>query len=156
MIGNLSNPVHTTDPRQKTTHGLHEIRTFASQCFIVYVWAMTVFIAVLTGFWSENWMAVGIILVGVAAAATFYQLKNPTKLQTRLVISVAMIFNWAFLVYASSGITDGEYILDSHMIYFIINAMLMAYFCPVSLLVANWIVVLHRGGPSSSTTLRPC
>ena len=144
MFGKQFDSVFAPETDQTIPAGLQDIRKFASGSFVLYLWAMAAFVTVLAGFWSDHWVFVGVAVTAIAAVAHFYQQRDPTALQTRLFISVAMVSNWIFLVYSVSGIAGGEYILDAHMVYFILNAMLLAYFCPLTILTTNVIVVLHH------------
>ena len=80
----------------------------------------------------------------VAAAAQFAAARAPADLQTRLMISTAMVAQWIMLIYAVSPYNDGQYMLDVHMLFFIMMGAFVAYICPITVLFADTIVFFHH------------
>ena len=148
---------------QVQSHDLDQLRRMASAGFVAYLWIMTGLVTVLTYGWSGNWAQVLFVSAVLAGGATIAWRSSPTSLRTRLTVATSMTGNWIMLLYSSSGYADGAFVLDAHMIYFILNALLLAYFCWRSILIASAITLVHHVGlsflaplliwPSSTTAL---
>jgi len=50
---------------------------------------------------------------------------------------------WALLVFSASGLPDG-FVLDAHMLFFVLNAQLVTYFCWRSIAIINVIATVHH------------
>ncbi len=151
------------DANQVQSSDLDQLRRKASAGFVIYLWVMTCFATALTLGWSGNWVQVFFVNAVLAGGATFAWRASATSLRTRLIIASSMTGNWIMLVYASTGYANGAFVLDAHMIYFILNTLLLTYFCWRSILVASAITLVHHIGlsflaplliwPSSSVAL---
>ncbi|MCV6594168.1 MAG: methyl-accepting chemotaxis protein [Silicimonas sp.] len=128
------------------SEGLTKLRRSASKFYLGYLWVMALAVSAVAAGWSAYWMQILAVNIALAAIATFANWKAPDKVQTRATIGGAMLANWMNLVYASSGYANGEFVLDAHMIYFTLNAILLAYFCWRTLALINVVTVVHHIG----------
>ena len=125
---------------------LGKLRRGASKCYLAYLWAMTGVVTALAAGWSEFWTQILVINVVLSIIATIAHLKAPDAVHTRATVAGAMLANWMNLIYASSAYGGGEFILDAHMIYFVLNSILLAYFCWRTLFIINAATVVHHLG----------
>lgn len=138
----VADPARTTNASEP--QGLVNLRVVASRLFVVYLWVMGAFVTFLSTYWVQGWPVIFGACFTLASVATFYNWRAPAALQTRLMISVALIGVWALLLYVSTGFADGEFVLDAHMVVFTTLGMLMAYFCWRSLAIATVMVLVHH------------
>ena len=112
------------------------IRETANRIYIPLLWG---FAAIIGGvaYAAGNSLAIalGVGLLSAVAATLAWRMdgQGPTS---RYTIAAAFACDWMALIYASSGTGDG-FILDAHMLYFIINAFVLAYFCWRSIMIVN-------------------
>lgn len=132
------------EANQVTSNDLDNMRRWASVGYIGYLWLMTAVVTVLAIGWSDMWMQVLAVNVVLAGGATLAWRRSAHALRTRLIVSAAMTGNWIMLIYSSTGYGGGEFVLDSHMIFFIINGLLLGYFCWRTILIANAITLVHH------------
>ncbi len=123
---------------------LKAIRTYASRFFIVSAWLYTVFIALFAFTYDNDPLIVSIALCFCAALVTFFGLKAPEALPSRLMIATALICQWTLLVYALTNSPDGL-ILDGHMFFFVLCAHFLIYFCWRVLALTAILAILHHG-----------
>lgn len=134
------------DANQVNSRDLDLLRRTASKWYLGYLWVMALVVTGLSAGWSDHWQVILALNIGFAAAATFAHWKSPDAVQTRVTIGCAMLANWMNLIYAGSHYGAGEFILDAHMVYFVLNSILLAFFCWRTLLVINGITVVHHFG----------
>ena len=107
---------------------LVRIRQIASRFYLGYAWA---FVFVLFGVSSLSgntpWIVTSIGVAGAAIVTYFYR-RDAIGASTRYVVSAVLTGFWALLVYSATGLPDG-FVLDAHMMFFVLNALLVAYFC---------------------------
>ena len=128
----------------ETSGALDGLRRTASRVFAVTLAVMGVLVSGLAAVWSTDWPVIAAVSAGLAALGGYYALKFPTALQTRIVMAVALAFNWAMVTYVSTGFGDGEFVLDGHMLFFTYSAVLLSYFCWRAVLTLAGLVVLHH------------
>jgi methyl-accepting chemotaxis protein len=107
---------------------LEAIRVVASKIFIALLWLYSPVITGISWIVGNGWV---FPLIGGAVAAGFATLswlRDPTGPSTRYTVGAAMACQWMLLIYATRNTGDG-FVLDAHMIYFVINTHLLAYFC---------------------------
>ena len=127
-----------------TSDDLDSLRRWASVGYIGFLWAMTAVVALLARGWSDIWLQALVVCTVLSAGATIAWRRSAHSLRTRLIVGAAMTGNWIMLIYASTGYGGGEFVLDAHMIFFIINSLLLGYFCWRTILVANAITLVHH------------
>lgn len=132
---------------------LDSLRRWASMGYIGYLWVMTAVVTLLARGSSDLWLQVLVVCTVLSAGATIAWRRSAHSLRTRLIVGAAMTGNWIMLIYASSGYGNGEFVLDAHMIFFIINGLLLGYFCWRTILVANAITLVHHVGLTFLTPL---
>ncbi|MEJ1999347.1 MAG: methyl-accepting chemotaxis protein [Maritimibacter sp.] len=123
---------------------LDSMRRWASVGYISYLWLMTGVVTLLAAGWSDMWVQVLVICTVLSAGATIAWRRSAHSLRTRLIVGSAMTGNWIMLIYASTDYGAGEFVLDAHMIFFIINGLLLGYFCWRTILIANAITLVHH------------
>lgn len=123
---------------------LDSMRRWASAGYISYLWVMTAVVTLLAFGWSDMWMQALVVCTVLSAGATMAWRSSAESLRTRLIVGAAMTGNWIMLIYASSGYGNGEFVLDAHMIFFILNGLLLGYFCWRTILIANAITLVHH------------
>ncbi|CCG07279.1 methyl-accepting chemotaxis protein [Pararhodospirillum photometricum] len=119
------------------------IRRVASRFFIGLTW---VFAAVLPGlavYLDKSLIGALGIGVGFAIVATGLWLKDAVGRRTRTTIATVLTAQWMVLLYTLGGTPDG-FILDGHMVFFVLNAQLLAYFCWRSILIVNLMATVHH------------
>lgn len=89
-------------------------------------------------------MVVGGASAVFALIATLMAGSAPATLERRLIIAVAMLAQWMMLIYASAPYAGGEFVLDAHMLFFVIMGALVAYYCWFTILFATAIVFFHH------------
>jgi len=127
-----------------TSNDLDSMRRWASVGYISYLWLMTTVVTLLAFGWSDMWIQVLVVNAVLTGGATIAWRRSDCSLRTRLIIGAAMTGNWIMLIYASTGYGGGEFVLDAHMIFFIINGILLGYFCWRTILLANAITLVHH------------
>ncbi len=122
---------------------LKAIRTHASRFFIASAWFYALLIAIFAFIYDNDPVIVSIALVFAAVVTTVFGLKAPAALPSRLMISASLTCQWALLVHSLTGSPDGL-ILDGHMLFFVLCAHLLIYFCWRSLVVIASIATVHH------------
>ena len=128
---------------EDTTPDLEAIRSTASRLFVMLLWLYTV---IITGIAYVSGNSVLFCLVSTALAAglaTLMWMQGATVPMTRFTISGAMASQWMILIYAASN-TPGGFILEAHMMYFVMTCQLIAYFCWRSIVVVSVIPAVHH------------
>jgi methyl-accepting chemotaxis protein len=113
--------------------GLIEVRRLASRGFAAALWVLTAVSAIICQFTGMDVaVAVGVSATS-AAIGTFACLRDPSGLGGRMIIAACLMNAYDITIYVTSYT---PYQLDAHMLYFVIAALLVVYFCWVTLLVA--------------------
>lgn len=144
MTTELTSVSHPSPQGIPAANALDGLRRTASRFFAGILVVMGVFATFLSASWTSNWLMIGVASAGLAAAGVFYALRCPETLPARIAISVALAGNWALVTYATTGIGDGEFVLDGHMLFFTYSALLLAYFCWKSVVTLAGLVVVHH------------
>lgn len=134
------------DARLAQSDDLDKLRRMASRWYLIYLWGMTACVTAIAAGWSDYWLHILVINSSLAAISTYAHKKAPDAVHTRVTIAGSMLANWMNLIYAASHYASGEFILDAHMIYFVLNSILLAYFCWRTLFVINAVTVVHHLG----------
>ncbi|WP_028878001.1 methyl-accepting chemotaxis protein [Terasakiella pusilla] len=122
---------------------LIKIRLIASRLFIGYLWVLLGVVAGV-GYISQNALSESVTLALVlAVCGTIPFVRNPVSNVTRYTISACLTGMWTLLVFNASGLPDG-FVLDAHMLFFVLNAQLIAYFCWRSIAIINIIATVHH------------
>jgi methyl-accepting chemotaxis protein len=126
-----------------TTPDLEAVRVTASRFFVFLLWvyaAANVIVAYAAGN-SVVFAAAASALVAGIGTALWSQ--APTAPMTRYTIAAAMASEWMVLIYAASN-TPGGFILEAHMMFFVIICQLLAYFCWRTILLVSAIPAIHH------------
>lgn len=122
---------------------LISLRLTASRLYVGFLWGAVALIAGVA--WlagnSVPFTAVATAIAAIAATASW--MSAPQAPVTRYTIAAALACDWMILIYAASGTSSG-FVLDAHMLYFIINAFVLAFFCWRSILLVNAIAAVHH------------
>lgn len=122
---------------------LVKIRKIASRFFIGFLWVYVAVVGLIDQI-TDNTLGLATGLsVTFAAVATFFFWRNDIAAVTRYAIAACLTGQWALGVYVTSGLPDG-FVLDAHMMFFVLNAQLVAYFCWRSVLIVNAIATVHH------------
>ena len=122
---------------------LKRIREIASTLFTVELWAF-VPVLVLVAWLAGNSVAFVAVAGSLAAlAGTVPWLRDKTAPATRFTLGSAMVAQWMFLIYAASGTPDG-FILDAHMVYFVMSAQILAFFCWRTVAIVTILPAAHH------------
>ena len=133
----------TSNDQEETTPDLEGIRRVASKLFIILMWAYTIPIAAVAYF-SGNDVIFSLVASALAAAVgTVLWTQAPTAPVTRFTIAAAMASQWMILIYAASKTPSG-FMLDAHMMYFVMTCHLSAYFCWRSIVIVSVIPSIHH------------
>ena len=122
---------------------LRRIRETASKFFIVLLWLYVPALAGVAWLASNNVWFVTVAGALAAAAGTGAWLRDKTRPATRFTVGAAMVAQWMFLIYAASGTPDG-FVLDAHMMYFVMSAQIMGYFCWRTVAFVTVIPAVHH------------
>ena len=109
------------------------LRETAGRLFCAFTWLMVAFNGIVAGLAGNSVLAAVAITGAGAVVATVAVVRAPATLATRLIVAVAMMNAYDILIYACSGT---RYQSDSHMLYFVLGALLLIYFCWATLVVA--------------------
>ncbi|MEL7462691.1 MAG: methyl-accepting chemotaxis protein [Pseudomonadota bacterium] len=121
-------------------------RRMTLKCLIGFAWTMALCAPLLTYIGSGAWLPV-LVLTGVSATvATVTVIRNADAFATRLNVGAALIIGWMGLIYGVSGISNGVHVLDAHMVFFVLNLLLVGLLCWRSLLFVNAVTAVHHLG----------
>lgn len=126
-----------------TTPDLEAIRESASRLFVVLLWVYAIAAGVIAYFAGNSVPFSFLSCAAVAGIASLFWMRSATDPSTRYTISAAMASQWAVMIYAASN-TPGGFILEAHMMYFVMTCQLLAYFCWRSILVVSVIPAVHH------------
>ena len=134
-----------TSPKQTNAiaPALLKIRSIASRLFIVYLWLLVLAVAGVAYISQKSLLETVGLAVLFAGVATIPFLRDPISSTTRFTVSAALAGMWTLLVYCASGLPDG-FVLDAHMLFFVLNAQLITYFCWRSIAIINAIATVHH------------
>ncbi|PLX41742.1 MAG: chemotaxis protein [Hyphomicrobiales bacterium] len=122
---------------------LIKIRRIASQFFIGFLWVLVPIVAGVAYVASGSVLITAVLAAGFAAVSTVLYFKDPVSAMTRFTVGTALTCDWALLIFNSGGLPDG-FILDAHMLFFVIVAQLLAYFCWRSILLVSGLAAVHH------------
>jgi methyl-accepting chemotaxis protein len=112
---------------------LIQLRRLASRGFAAALWVMVALNGLVSMFSGMDVRLAVTVSLASAVVGTIACMKDPFGLFGRLVIAVCLMNDYDILIYATSY-TPWQ--LDAHMLYFMVAALLLTYFCWVTLLVA--------------------
>ena len=138
MIGVNSSAGVTRQPPH-----LKRIREVASNCFVVQLWLYVPALVLVAWLAENNVWFVAIASSLAALVGTAVRLRDRTSPATRFTIGAAMLAQWMFLMYAASGTPDG-FVLDAHMIYFVMALQILAYFCWRTVIIVTVLPAVHH------------
>lgn len=122
---------------------LLRLRHSAEKFYIGFIWVLCLSV-IATGYvLKDTWIETSVVALGFSLFTTFFHLRDPISARTRYTLASSVALIWTMLVYNTAGLPDG-FVLDMHMIYFILNAIIVAYFCWKTLLIMNVIIVIHH------------
>lgn len=122
---------------------LLKIRRIASRLFIAILWMYIPVLGFICYIADNNAILTMIGATIFASTATIAWLRDSIGSLTRYTVASCMIFQWMLLIYAASGTPEG-FVLEAHMMYFVINAHLILYFCWVSILIVTILPLIHH------------
>ncbi len=122
---------------------LKKIREFATNFFTLQLWAYVPVLGLVAGLAGNSVAFVVLSGTLIAVVGTAMRFANRTAPSTRFTIGAGMVGQWMLLIYAASGTPDG-FILDAHMVYFVMSAQIMAYFCWRTVAIVTIIPAVHH------------
>ena len=139
----MSHVLNAQNDSQTVSLDLQRIRVLATRFFIVSAWAYAALIVTLAFTYDNSPLTVGIFVVAIAALLTVVGLQNPAAMGTRMTFAAGLAGQWAFLIHALTGSPDG-FVLEGHMLFFVLNAHFLAYFCWRSCLIVSAVAAIHH------------
>ncbi|TYC67117.1 hypothetical protein FMN63_13500 [Stappia sp. BW2] len=127
----------------ETAPELVRLRQIASKAFVAGLWLMVAVIGGVSSFTSAPALTTSVIAAALAGISTLMFLKDPIGPSTRFAIGASLTTDWALLVYCASGLPDGL-VLDAHMLFFVLNAVLVIYCCWRTILIVNVLATVHH------------
>ena len=127
----------------ETAPELVKLRQIASKAFIASLWLMILVIGGVASVSTAPVMTTSLIAAALAGVSTIMFLKDPIGPATRFAIGAALTSDWALLVFSASGLPDGL-VLDAHMLFFVLNAVLVIYCCWRTILIVNVLATVHH------------
>ena len=134
----------------ETAPELVKLRQIASKAFIASLWLMILVIGGVASVSTAPVMTTSLIAAALAGVSTIMFLKDPIGPATRFAIGAALTSDWALLVFSASGLPDGL-VLDAHMLFFVLNAVLVIYCCWRTILIVNALATVHHRGLFSAS-----
>lgn len=122
---------------------LEQIRSKASWFYLASAWIYTIAIVILATVFDNEPYIVGGISIAMAVIGTLMVRKNSVIAVTRYTVSAILAALWMILIFSLRGSPDG-FILDAHMIFFVVAAQLSAYFCWRSILMVCLMAAVHH------------
>ena len=120
---------------------LNELRLKSTRFFVLFAWAHLP-LAGLTYLWTKGDLVTGAGIIGlVAVASTLAWRANPTAAASRFLIAAGAMINVGALLYMFWG---HPWQIDVHMYFFAVLAMVAAFCCWQTVLVAAATVAVHH------------
>lgn len=120
------------------------LRQKAEPYFIGYLWLMAPFSTAITLVSGVNWAVVGIMCTMFALIPTLMWRASAGALKTSLTIGAGLVAQWILQIYAVADINNGQFVLDTHMIFFMFMGALVWLLCPATILLVFGMVGLHH------------
>jgi methyl-accepting chemotaxis protein len=120
---------------------LKELRTKATLFFVVFAWAHLPLAGLAYWLTRGDIATGGGIILAVAIAATVAWRGNPEALATRYLIAAGVMIDVGAIVYLFAG---HPWQIDMHMYFFAMLAMIAAFCCWQTVLVAAGTVAVHH------------
>ena len=127
----------------ETAPELVKLRQIASKAFIGGLWLMVLVIGGVASYASAPVLATSLIAAALAGVSTLMFLRDPIGPATRFAIGAALTTDWSLLIFSASGLPDGL-VLDAHMLFFVLNALLVIYCCWRTILIVNALATVHH------------
>ncbi|NVK35799.1 MAG: hypothetical protein HWE23_15030, partial [Rhodobacteraceae bacterium] len=128
---------------KETAPELVKLRQIASKAFIASLWLMVLVIGSVASLTTAPVVTSSVIAAALAAVSTFMYFKDSIGPATRFAIGASLTTDWALLVFCASGLPDGM-VLDAHMLFFVLNAVLVIYCCWRTMLIVNALATVHH------------
>lgn len=122
---------------------LIRLRATAGRFLLAFTWVMALSVSILAYFNHPAWMISAGLSFVFALIPTLMYMRDQSGPMTRYAVGGCMTLIWTLLVFNSAGLPDG-FILDAHMLFFVMNAIVVSYFCWRSIIILNSIVVTHH------------
>ncbi|OUR75229.1 hypothetical protein A9Q83_17475 [Alphaproteobacteria bacterium 46_93_T64] len=122
---------------------LIDIREKASWFYVASAWLYSIAIIILASVFDNSPYVVGTLSVVFSGIITLLVKSNPSAGMTRYTVAASLAAIWMVLVYSLSGSPDG-FILDGHMVFFVLVAQLTAYFCWRSMVILLSAAAVHH------------
>lgn len=113
--------------------GLVALRLAADKAFAVLAWVLTAADVLGALLFGHSPVAAATAAALGAALASVLVINAPGSLMTRIVIAIALMNGYDGLIFVTAGT---QWQIDAHMLYFMLAALLLTYFCWQTLLVA--------------------
>lgn len=126
-----------------TIDGCREVvllRTKAAKFFVVLLWLHMPVVLVMAAMNHMAWLPQAGILTGILIAPTLLALTRPASLATRNLIAIALTAMPIFFVFDNTGRLQ----IDYHMYFFVVFAMLMAFFDWRPIVISAGLTSIHH------------
>ena len=127
-------------------NSLHALRLQFAKAFVGVIWCNVVLVIAVALYHDGGPdLAISIMAIFLAVAATLAWLRDATGVMTRLVSAVSMAAMVSLLVFALAGTNDGSsFQIDAHMYFFAVMAMLAGWVDWRALVAYAAIVAVHH------------
>lgn len=123
---------------------VRQVRRKSARSFVMFLWASALAVSLFAFFCGANWQVVSALAVAFSGIAQLASRKHPESLGSRLMITTGLLAHWMMLIYAVGPTAQGEFVLDAHMVFFIIMGALVGFVCPTTILYATTVVFFHH------------
>lgn len=121
--------------------GLQANTSYALFCFFLF--QASAVVAASLWVWGEAFV-IALPLVIIAAVTAFHVYRNPSKLSTRYVVTIALHSTWMFGLVIAADVNGGAHMLEVHMLYFINSLFVVGYACWRTAVFSTAIVIIHH------------
>jgi methyl-accepting chemotaxis protein len=116
-----------------TMPALLSFRRATTWCLVAMLWTAIPITSVAAEVFDLDWQICFATTLIAAIVPTFYAWSNPAALTTRIMIAIGLMTSYDASIYATSYTA---YQLDAHMMYFVLESLLLAYFCWTTVVIA--------------------
>jgi methyl-accepting chemotaxis protein len=128
----------------REAQAVQDLRRRAEPYFIGYLALMAPLTGLIAWFCGANWLLTTLICAVCATTPFALSKARQGTLQVRLSIAAGLVGQWMLLIYAVSPYNGGQFMLDTHMIFFVIMGALVWLLCAATLFFFITVVALHH------------
>lgn len=122
---------------------LLRIRVLASRINISILWLYAAILPTTSFFTGSSYSITAGLGFTFALIPTLLWWRDSGGIATRITVGIGLACDWIVLIYSASFVADG-FVLDAHMMYFVMNMLILPYFCLWTVLAVTLIPALHH------------